>query len=77
MLRSARRRLATLLLPVGAIVLTTAPVYEASTELFVSTKQATDGTDLYSGSSFSQQRVKSYTEIVTTPPGCRLTSCWK
>lgn len=51
----------------GAVVLTTSPVYEASTELFVSTKQATDGTDLYSGSSFSQQRVKSYTEIVTTP----------
>lgn len=50
-----------------AVVVTTTPVYQASTQLFVSTRQADSGTDLYSGSSFSQQRVASYAIVVTTP----------
>ncbi|PWK89586.1 capsular exopolysaccharide synthesis family protein [Lentzea atacamensis] len=48
-------------------VLATIPVYQTSTQLFVSTQQSKDDIELYSGSSFSQQRVKSYTQIVTTP----------
>ncbi|GLZ41882.1 polysaccharide biosynthesis tyrosine autokinase [Actinokineospora sp. NBRC 105648] len=49
------------------VTLATTPQYEARTQLFVSTRQGADGTELYSGSSFSQQRVKSYIEVVTTP----------
>ena len=49
------------------VIVATTPVYQAGTELFVSTRQPSDGTDLYSGSSFSQQRVQSYTDIVTSP----------
>lgn len=49
------------------LVSTTAPVYRAGTELFVSTRQDDSGTDLYSGSSFSQQRVASYVIVVTSP----------
>lgn len=51
----------------AAVVFATTPVYQASTELFVSTRQADSSTDLYSGSSFSQQRVASYAIVVTTP----------
>ncbi|OLR92120.1 polysaccharide biosynthesis tyrosine autokinase [Actinokineospora bangkokensis] len=49
------------------ITLATTEQYEAQTELFVSTKQSAEGTELFSGSSFTQQRVKSYTQVVTTP----------
>jgi capsular exopolysaccharide synthesis family protein len=52
----------------GAITLTvlTTPLYEASTRLFVSTSSGGDSlTDKYQGTLFSQERVLSYTELLT------------
>lgn len=43
------------------------PKYEAKTQLFVSTQASDDASQLLQGSSFSQQRVKSYADIVTSP----------
>src|SRR3954466_1469194 len=44
------------------------PVYEAQTQLFVSATSTTDNlADTAQGGSFTQQRVKSYAQIVTTP----------
>jgi polysaccharide biosynthesis transport protein len=43
------------------------PKYEANTQLFVSTQAGEDASQLLQGSSFSQQRVKSYADIVTSP----------
>ncbi|MEA5362343.1 polysaccharide biosynthesis tyrosine autokinase [Amycolatopsis sp., V23-08] len=48
-------------------LLCTTPQYSANSQLFVSTRQGDDGTELYSGGSFGQQRVKSYAQVVTTP----------
>ena len=47
--------------------LVTTPLYEASTRLFVSTTTAGSGSldELYQGGQFSQDRVKSYTELIT------------
>ena len=42
-------------------------VYEAQTQLFVSTSGGNDTSALLQGSSFTQQRVKSYADIITTP----------
>jgi len=42
-------------------------VYEAQTRLFVSTAGGSDSGALLSGSSFTQQRVKSYADVITTP----------
>ena len=42
-------------------------VYEAKTRLFVSTSGGSDSTALLSGSNFTQQRVKSYADVITTP----------
>jgi len=42
-------------------------VYEAQTQLFVSTSGGSDSGALLSGSSFTQQRVKSYADVITTP----------
>jgi succinoglycan biosynthesis transport protein ExoP len=42
-------------------------IYTASTQVFVSTSGGSDTAQLLQGSSFTQQRVKSYAEIVTTP----------
>ena len=41
------------------------PLYEASTRLFVSTTSGTSISDSYNGNRLSQQRVLSYTELVT------------
>lgn len=59
----------------GAIVLTllgaiavnllTTPLYEASTRLFVSTSSGSSVTDIYQGNRFSQERVLSYTELLS------------
>ena len=57
---------AALLVAVGATLLTT-PRYESTTQLFVSTQGGSDSADLAQGNSFSQQRVKSYAEIATSP----------
>jgi len=42
-------------------------VYEAQTRLFVSTSGSSDSSALLSGSNFTQQRVKSYADVITTP----------
>jgi capsular exopolysaccharide synthesis family protein len=42
-------------------------VYEAQTRLFVSTSGGSDTGALLQGSSFTQQRVKSYADVITTP----------
>jgi succinoglycan biosynthesis transport protein ExoP len=42
-------------------------IYEARTRLFVSTAGGSDSSALLSGSSFTQQRVKSYADVITTP----------
>lgn len=54
----------------GALGLTYAllatPTYTASARVFVSTSGATTASDLQQGNSFTQQRVKTYAELVTT-----------
>ncbi|WP_290056356.1 polysaccharide biosynthesis tyrosine autokinase [Amycolatopsis solani] len=55
------------LLAAVGFLLFTPPQYAANSQLFVSTRQGDDGTELYSGGSFGQQRVKSYAQVVTTP----------
>ncbi len=42
-------------------------VYEAQVTLFVSTSGGNDTSALLQGSSFTQQRVKSYADVITTP----------
>jgi capsular exopolysaccharide synthesis family protein len=42
-------------------------VYEAQTRLFVSTSGGNDSGALLQGSNFTQQRVKSYADVITTP----------
>lgn len=42
-------------------------IYESRTEFFVSTSGAQDTGQLLQGSSFTQQRVKSYSQLLTTP----------
>lgn len=41
--------------------------YAATTRLFVSTTSGASGTDLLQGSSFSQNRVKSYADVIKSP----------
>jgi len=55
------------LLAATAATMLTTPRYESRTQLFVSTQGGSNSADLAQGSSFSQQRVKSYAEIVTSP----------
>lgn len=54
---------------VSAFTLTalTTPTYESTTRLFVSTSGNESAADLLTGNSFTQQRVKSYADIVTSP----------
>lgn len=47
------------------ITLTTTPRYQASTRLFVSTATGDSVTDVYQGGLFSQQRVLSYSALIT------------
>jgi capsular exopolysaccharide synthesis family protein len=42
-------------------------VYESSTQFFVSTTGASDSGALLQGNTFTQQRVKSYAQLLTTP----------
>ncbi|AKS35420.1 polysaccharide biosynthesis tyrosine autokinase [Mycolicibacterium goodii] len=46
------------------LILTTKPVYQATTRLFVSTSAGMSASDLYQGNRLSQDRVMSYTELV-------------
>src|SRR5205085_5630040 len=50
----------------AAVSLLETPKYKASTQLFVAVK-STDVSGAYQGDLFSQQRVKSYTDIVNSP----------
>lgn len=72
--RTARKRwivivFVTLLCVVASalLALLSPKTYEASTRLFVSTAGSDNSTALLQGSSFSQQRVKSYADVVTSP----------
>lgn len=72
-LRVVRKRWRTIvavtlaLVAVAALVTLWSPkVYQARTQLFVSTTSA-DSATLYQGNNFTQQRVKSYSDIMTTP----------
>lgn len=50
------------------VTFTTTPTYQSEAEIFVSTPASTlDISALATGSSFSQQRVKSYAQIVNSP----------
>ncbi|QRZ08326.1 polysaccharide biosynthesis tyrosine autokinase [Mycolicibacterium austroafricanum] len=51
----------------GAVVITllTTPMYQASTRLFVSTTAGSSLAETYQGNRFSQERVKSYAELLT------------
>ncbi len=42
-------------------------VYQARTQLFVSTSGASEPTQLLQGNTFTQQRVKSYADLISTP----------
>ena len=56
------------LIVAAAITFTTTPTYESQSQIFVSTPASTlDISALATGSSFSQQRVKSYAQIVNSP----------
>ena len=56
------------LIVAAAITFTTTPMYESQAQIFVSTPASTlDISALATGSSFSQQRVKSYAQIVNSP----------
>lgn len=61
--------LVTLLSLAGAIGVTsfTTPLYLSTTKIFVSTLASDNPSDLLQGSSFTQQRVKSYADLVTSP----------
>jgi succinoglycan biosynthesis transport protein ExoP len=60
---------ATLLVIAGAAGVTalSPKIYEAQTQLFVSTSSGVDTSQLLQGSNFTQQRVKSYSDVITTP----------
>ncbi|WP_445166903.1 polysaccharide biosynthesis tyrosine autokinase [Mycolicibacterium sp. Dal123E01] len=45
--------------------LVTTPLYQASIRLFISSTAGASVTDIYQGNLFSQERVKSYTQLVT------------
>jgi succinoglycan biosynthesis transport protein ExoP len=52
----------------AVVTFTTTPTYESQSQIFVSTPASTlDISALATGSSFSQQRVKSYAQIVNSP----------
>src|ERR1035437_10505967 len=53
----------------GAMTATllTTPTYQANSEVFVSVSNGGSTADLLSGASFSQDRVTSYTAMVTRP----------
>jgi succinoglycan biosynthesis transport protein ExoP len=50
-----------------AVTLMASPLYLSTSKLFVSTQSTDNNADLLQGSSFTQQRVKSYAELVSSP----------
>ncbi len=61
--------LVTVLALAGAIALSliSQPTYQASSQVFVSVSSAGTASDLLQGSAYSQNQVKSYTDLVTSP----------
>ena len=56
------------LIVAAGITFSTTPLYQSQAQIFVSTPASTlDISALATGSSFSQQRVKSYAQIVNSP----------
>ncbi len=53
-------------LAAGALAWTRTPLYTASTQFFVSTSTS-DPSDIYTGGLFSQQRIQSYAQLITSP----------
>ena len=51
----------------GAVAFRATPIYAARTQLFVTTSGSDNTTGLQEGNTFTQQRVKSYAAIVSTP----------
>jgi len=51
----------------AAVTVTSTPVYEASTQLFVSASGDAGISSIYTGSLFTQQRVVSYAQFVNSP----------
>lgn len=49
----------------AALAWTRTPVYSTATQLFVSTRPSSDQSELYAGALFSQQRMRSYAELVS------------
>lgn len=60
---------ATIAAVLAAVALTvlTPKVYESTAQLFVSTSTVTTASDLAAGNTFTQNQVKTYADIVTTP----------
>lgn len=52
-------------LAAGAAALLTTPLYQASTRLFVSTTSGASASEIYQGNLFSQERVLSYSKLLT------------
>lgn len=57
--------MAVVLIGAAAITLLTTPLYQASTRLFVSTTSSSTVSEVYQGNLFSQQRVLSYTQLLS------------
>lgn len=55
------------LLAALALTLLTPKVYQSTAQLFVSTSSVTSAADLAAGNTFTQNQVKTYADIVTTP----------
>ncbi|MDQ1536846.1 MAG: tyrosine-protein kinase, partial [Actinomycetota bacterium] len=51
----------------AAATLTATPTYQAKSQVFVSASTGGSTSDLLQGSNFTQNRVKSYTDMVTSP----------
>ena len=51
----------------GALTLAQTKMYESRTQFFVATTGADDNSGLLQGSTFTQQRVKSYAQLLSTP----------
>ena len=57
-----------LLVALAALMTLSSPkTYQARTQLFVSTSGGSDSTQLLQGNVFTQQRVKSYADLINTP----------
>jgi polysaccharide biosynthesis transport protein len=51
----------------GALAWTRTAIYEAQTQLIVSTRSSSDLSESYAGGLFSQQRARSYVQLVSAP----------